>query len=340
VDDRGTQLHVESVVVDAHSDVFNDVLRRRQAGETNVLRRLHVPAWRAGGVDAVVTTLYVEGEHKPDRALRRAMALLGAALNDVDEAYEIAICRTRAEIDAAVSSGQIAFILAIEGGECIQDGIESLRVFYQLGVRVLGLTWNQRNQLADGVGEERSGGGLTELGRDMVREANRLGILLDVSHLSIKSFWDLLEESDAPVVASHSNAKRLCGHRRNLDDEQIRALIDSGGMVGVNGVASFIDDVPANATIERMLDHIDHIVEVAGAENVGLGPDFVDFMGPQGFGSTTVEMADGHVDPVGFATTRDMPNVTAGLLARGYSDAQIRGILGENFLRVLTRVTG
>lgn len=337
MEDRAAQLHVDAVVVDAHSDVFNDVVRRRQAGETNVLRRLHVPAWRAGGVDAVVTTLYVEGEHKPDRALRRAMALLGAALNDIDETYEVTICRTQAEIDAAVSGGQIAFILAIEGGECIQDGIESLRVFYQLGVRVLGLTWNQRNMLADGVGEERSGGGLTELGREIVREANRLGILLDVSHLSIKSFWDLMETSEAPVVASHSNAKRLCAHRRNLDDEQIRALIQSGGMVGVNGVAAFIDDDPGSASLERLLDHIEHITEVAGVENVGLGPDFVDFMGPEGFGSGAP--SERH-DPVDFASVRDMPNVTAGLIRRGYSEAEIRGILGDNFLRVLARVTG
>lgn len=340
MDERAHQLHIDSVVVDAHSDVFNDVVRRRQAGETNVLRRLHVPAWRAGGVDVVVTTLYVEGEHKPDRALRRAVALLGAALNDIDETYEVALCRTRAEIDATLAAGQIAFILAIEGGECIQDGIESLRVFYQLGVRLLGLTWNQRNLLAEGIGEERAGGGLTELGREMVREANRLGVLLDVSHLSVKSFWDVLETSDAPVIASHSNAKALCRHRRNLDDDQLRALAGTGGMIGVNGVAAFLADDPREATLERMLDHIDHIAEVVGPQNVGLGPDFVDFMGPQGFGTATVEMAGGQVDPAGFAGARDMPHVTAGLLARGYSDEEIRGILGENFLRVLTRVTG
>ncbi|RIK39228.1 MAG: peptidase [Chloroflexi bacterium] len=340
MDDHVSQLHIDAVVVDAHSDVFNDVAYRRRAGETNVLRRLHVPAWRAGGVDVVVTTLYVEGEYKPDRGLSRAMTLLGAALNDIDETYEIAVCRTRSEIDAAVAAGQIAFILAIEGGECVQDGLESLRVFYQLGVRLLGLTWNQRNMLADGVGEERSGGGLTELGREMVREANRLGILLDVSHLSVKSFWDLLETSDAPVIASHSNAKRLCGHRRNLDDDQIRALIETGGVVGINGVAAFLDDDPAKASLGRALDHIDYIAEIVGPEHVALGPDFVDFLGAHGFGSSAASSSDERHVPAGFGTIRDMPNVTAGLLERGYAENEIRGILGENFLRVLTRVTG
>jgi membrane dipeptidase len=331
------KLHDDAVVVDAHSDVFCDVARRRLRGETDVLRRLHVPAWRAGGVDVVVTTLFTEPEHKPDRALRRAMTLLGAGLNDLDETYEITLCRTRAEIDAAVSSGHIAFVLAIEGGEPIQDGIESLRVFYQLGVRVLGLTWNQRNLLAEGVGEERAAGGLTELGREMVREANRLGVLLDVSHLSVKSFWDLLETSEAPVIASHSNAKALCGHRRNLDDAQLKALAETGGVIGVNAVADFLDDDRHQASIERVLDHIDYVANLVGIERVALGPDFVDYLRT---GPDTIPGADEIIAPEGFENITAMPNVTAGLLQRGYTEEQIRGVLGGNFLDVLTRVVG
>jgi membrane dipeptidase len=331
------RFHDAVVVVDAHSDVFCDVARRRQRGETNVLRRLHVPAWRAGGVDVVVTTLYTEPEHKPDRALRRAMTLLGAGLNDIDETYEISLCRTRAEIDAAVSHNQIAFVLAIEGGEPLQDGVESLRVFYQLGVRVLGLTWNQRNLLAEGVGEERAAGGLTELGREVVLEANRLGVLLDVSHLSVKSFWDLIETSEAPIIASHSNAKALCGHRRNLDDAQIKALAEKGGVIGVNGVADFLDNDKRQASIERVLDHIDHIAQLVGIKRVALGPDFVDYLreGPGSFvGDEEI------VAPTGFENITAMPNVTAGLLRRGYSEDEARGVLGGNFLDVLTRVAG
>jgi membrane dipeptidase len=337
IDEATRKFHDAAVVVDAHSDVFCDVARRRQQGESDVLRRLHVPAWRAGGVDVVVTTLYTEPEHKPDRALRRAVTLLGAGLNDIDETYEINLCRTRAEIDATVGRNQLAFVLAIEGGEPLQDGVESLRVFYQLGVRVLGLTWNQRNLLAEGVGEERAAGGLTELGREMVREANRLGVLLDVSHLSVKSFWDMLETSEAPIIASHSNAKALCGHRRNLDDAQITALAEKGGIIGVNGVASFLDNNERQASLERVLDHIDHIAQLVGIERVALGPDFVDYLreGPGSFAS-----GDDIVYPTGFENIAAMPNVTAGLLRRGYSEDETRGVLGGNFLDVLTRVAG
>jgi len=334
MDDRAFALHGDAVVVDAHSDVYCDVVRRRLLGETNVLSRLHVPAWRAGGVDVVVTTLYTEEEHKPDRALKRAVMMLGAALNDIAETPDVRLCKTISEIEAANAAGQIAFVLAMEGGEPVQDGIESLRMFYELGVRIFGFTWNQRNLLAEGIGEERAGGGLTELGRLMVAEANRLGILLDVSHLSVKSFWDMIELSEAPIIASHSNAKSLCGHRRNLNDDQIRALAEKGGVIGINGVAAFIDDDPKQATLERMLDHLDYIVNLAGVEQVVLGPDFVDYLlvGPG------AELRDPIDYPTGLENVTKMPAVTAGLLNRGYDEAQVRGILGGNMLRLLKTV--
>ena len=123
-------LHNDAIVIDAHSDVFCDVARRRLVGETEVLNRLHLPAWREGGVNAVVTTLYVEPEHKPDRALKQAMTLLGAALSDIEETPDVRLCTTRAEVESTVGEGKIAFILAMEGGEPVQDGIESLRVIW------------------------------------------------------------------------------------------------------------------------------------------------------------------------------------------------------------------
>lgn len=335
LDQATRHLHDDAIVVDAHSDVFCDVTRRRLHGEREVLARLHVPAWRAAGVDVVVTTLYTEEEHKPDRALRRAVTLMGAALADIDETPDVVLCKTRSEIDATLSTGRIAFVLAMEGGEPVQDGIASLRTFYELGVRVFGLTWNQRNLLAEGIGEARAGGGLTELGREMVAEANRLGILLDASHLSVKSFWDLIETSSRPVIASHSNASALCAHPRNIDDDQIRAIVASGGVIGVNAVARFISDEPADASLERMLDHLDHLVAVAGVEHVALGPDFVDYLR---VGLDAPFDDEPGIQPVGFATITDLPNVTDGLVRRGYDETAIRGILGGNMLRLLDTV--
>lgn len=331
------QLHADALVVDAHSDVFADVANHRARGETGYLRERHIPDWRAGGVNAIVTTLYTEPSFKPDRALRRAMAQLGAALNDIDETPDLHLCHNRDELESIVNDGSIAFILAMEGAEPIQDEMGSLRVFYELGLRILGLTWNQRNLLAEGVGEDRAGGGITERGREYIVECNRLGIILDVSHLTVKSFWDLMEASEGPVIASHSNATALCSHKRNLNDDQIRALAERGGIIGINGVAAFINDDPKAANLEGMLDHLDHIVSVAGVEHVALGPDFVDYMhdDPDSFASST-----GVDYPENFENITKMPNVTAGLIERGYSEEAIRGILGLNFLRVFEEVCG
>lgn len=332
-----SQLHNDAIVIDAHSDVFCDVARRRLVGETEVLNRLHVPAWREGGVNAVVTTLYVEPEHKPDRALRQAMTLLGAALNDIEETPDVRFCTTRAEVETAIADGKIAFILAMEGGEPVQDGIESLRVFYELGVRIFGFTWNQRNLLAEGVGELRANGGLTELGRKMVAECNRLGILLDVSHLTVNSFWDMYEVSEQPIIASHSNATELCPHPRNLDDEQIKAIAGVGGFIGINGVAAFIQDDASAADISGMLNHLDHVARLVGPEHVALGPDFVDYLMTE---PRPEHMLDQLNYPKDFETIRKMPSVTAGLIDRGYSEPDVRGILGLNFLRVFEDVCG
>jgi membrane dipeptidase len=331
------QLHADALVIDAHSDVFCDIANRRAAGRTAYLTEKHIPDWRAGGVKAVVTTLYTEPEHKPDRALRRALAELGAALNDLDETPDAWFCHNRHELESIVDDGSIAFVLAMEGGEPIQDEPGALRVFYELGLRVLGLTWNQRNLLAEGVGEDRAGGGLTERGREVVSECNRLGIILDVSHLTVRSFWDLVEASERPVIASHSNALALCSHKRNLTDEQLQALAAKGGIIGINGVGAFIRDDPAQANLEGMLDHLDYVAKLVGVEHVALGPDFVDYLRdtPGSF-----ERTEAIEYPENFENITKMPNVTAGLVARGYTEDQIRGILGLNFLRVFEEVCG
>jgi membrane dipeptidase len=331
------QFHADALVLDAHSDVFADVANRRAQGKRAWLSEKHVPDWRAGGVNAIVTTLYTEPEHKPDRALRRALAQLGAALDDIDETPDVHLCHTRDEVESIVDDGSIAFILAMEGAEPIQEEFGSLRVFYELGLRILGLTWNQRNILAEGVGEERAGGGITERGREYIAECNRLGILLDVSHLTVKSFWDLMEVADGPVIASHSNATALCGHKRNLDDDQLRALAERGGLIGINGVAAFINDEPSQANLDGMLAHLDHIVALVGVEHVALGPDFVDYMRDDPGSFARTEAID---YPDNFENITKMPNVTAGLIARGYSEDAIRGILGLNFLRVFEGVCG
>lgn len=234
----------------------------------------------------------------------------------------IAPATSYGDVARAVGDGKVAALLSIEGADVIEGDLGVLRMFHRMGVRMVGLVHSLRNILADGVSDSRTGGGLSELGVKVVEELDRLGILIDVSHLSDAGFWDLMEIAKGPVVASHSNSRTVCNHPRNMTDEMIEALADRGGVMGVNFALSFVH--PTHATVERVVDHIDHIVELVGPSHVGLGSDF------DGIRAT----------PEGLEDVSKMPNITRELVRREYPEDDIRKILGENHLRVLREVVG
>ena len=315
-------LHFSAPVFDAHADTVLDLLRGRRFLDRSAAGHIDLPRLREGGVRLQVFALYTEPEYKPERALARVLTLWDALRGALGEAGDdVRLCRTPADLDA-VPSGGLGAILSVEGGEAIGTSLPLLRALFALGVRAMGLTWNQRNAIADGAGESRAQGGLTEFGREVVREMNRLGMVVDVSHLCERSFWDVLETSGQPVIASHSNARALCDHVRNLRDEQIRALARADGVMGMNFFANFLDAEPERADVRRVCDHIDHICGLVGARHVGLGSDF-----------DGISRA-----PVGLEDCSRMPAVTEELCRRGYGEADVRAILGGNFLRVFRQV--
>jgi len=213
----------------------------------------------------------------------------------------------------------VGVLLTLEGGEALEEELAVLRQFYRLGVRGLSLTWNYRNALAGGISEQRAAG-LSDLGAATVRELNRLGMLVDVSHLSERAFWEVLEISQGPVVATHANAYRLCSHPRNLKDEQLRALAARGGVVGVTFVPAFV--ASQAPSLERLADHVEYLCATVGVDAVGLGSDF-----------------DGSEERLaGLEDAGALPNLTACLLARGFKEEELGKILGGNWLRVLEEI--
>jgi membrane dipeptidase len=212
-------------------------------------------------------------------------------------------------------------VLAVEGGEALQGDLGVLRILYKLGVRVLTLTHSIRNKLGDGCSES-SRSGLTQFGREVVQEMNKLGMVIDVSHLNEKGFWDVIKNSCDPIIASHSNARVLCDHVRNLTDDQIQAIAQTGGVIGVTFVRNFLSSIPEEASVETVLNHINHIEELVGAKHIGIGSDY-DGMGP---------------GPKGLEHVGKVKNITRGLIQHGYSDDEIKGILGGNFLQVFQRI--
>ncbi|MFC4077921.1 dipeptidase [Salinithrix halophila] len=204
-----------------------------------------------------------------------------AALAQVDHFYESVVgdgsrmvpIRSQRELAALERTGKVGGLLSLEGAEALQGDLVHLRLLYRLGLRQVGLTWNGANEAADGIEEER-GGGLTRFGRRLAAEMQRLSMILDVSHLSVRGFWEVIEWTGLPVIASHSNCRSLCSHVRNLDDRQIRALIQREGRMGITFVPKFVTDDPDRATVEGVLRHVEHVCSLGGEEILTFGSDF------------------------------------------------------------------
>jgi membrane dipeptidase len=262
-----------SLIIDAHSDILNDIHPRRSLGEKAVLERHWGPKMRAGRIDVRVVAIYTEPPLLPELALRRGLDLVASLYEDIAESPSCVLCRTYGDIQRAKEAGRIGLVLGMEGAEPLGADIQLLRVFYELGLRVLGLTHALRTALADGAffSARKCGqlGGLTDVGVRFLEEAEILGIVVDVSHLNDPSFWDVIQFARAPVIASHSNSRALHDHPRNLTDDQIRAVAKGGGVVGVNACSAFVSP----PELGRLVDHIEHIVKVGGIEHAGLGPD-------------------------------------------------------------------
>lgn len=310
-------------IVDAHVDTVLDVAAgRRRLGERSLQGHVDLPRLEQAGVGVQVFAHYVEPVYKPHAALARFMELYDAFLDAV-AAYpdRITLVTDVAQLDATLASGKIAAIIGVEGGEVLQGRVGLLRVLHRLGVRLLGLTWNERNELADGAGDARSGGGLSRLGEQVVREMNRLGMVVDVSHLSDAGFYDVLAVSSQPVVASHSNCRALCNHPRNLTDDQIRALAARDGVVGINFYSRFLRE-SAPATLDDVVRHVEHVAALVGTRHIGLGSDFDGMDAP----------------PQGLEDVTRLPRLFEALLRRNWREDDVRAVAGGNLLRLFRQV--
>lgn len=320
-------LHYNSIIFDGHCDTLLEVLDgKRRLNERSTEGHIDLPRLREGGVTAQVFAIFIEDKYLPGKAARQTLRVLDTLYNELAANTDSLVLATKAEdIEKAKKTGKVAAVVGIEGAESLEGELGLLRMFHRLGVRLLTVAWSRRNEAADGIQEARTGGGLTNFGLKLVEECNRLGIMVDISHLAPAGVQDILEVSSQPVIASHSNAYALCPHPRNLTDQQLAALAEKGGVVGVTFVPSFITEDRKEASLEKLLDHIDHIVQVAGVDHVGLGSDFDGFSPPP---------------PVGLEDVTRLPDITSGLLNRGYGEDEIRKILGGNFLRVFRQVVG
>jgi membrane dipeptidase len=361
------RLHQEALVWDCHNDLAYRVLYESlDIGQRLPAGHVDIPRLKEGHVDVQTIALFVQNYTYPDHSARQARQLLNAMLNAIEKNSEnVELARTGKDVERIVKAGKIAFPLAIEGGHAIEDDIDILREFHSKGVSSMTLTHNINHGWADSSAQKPRWNGLNDLGRDIIREMNRLGMVIDISHVSDKTYFDVLDTSKEPVICSHSGCRALTPHRRNLNDEMLRALAKNKGVIGIVFVLNYltpeynqamrelyaihqpwyaklpeIEDLDLRIaiehldqgrawplenkpTIEDVLDHIDHAVKVAGVDHVGLGAD----------------MYPRTPSPVGIRGVHDYPNITRGLKKRGYSDEDVKKIMGGNLLRVWKKVT-
>lgn len=310
-------------VVDAHCDTIAVLTDQcRSLGKLSREGQLDLPRLIDSGVNIQFFALFVD--HKSGKELPyKLFSLIDRfflELSYCGPALKL-ICSER-DIDAVLlNQGQVGALLAVEGGEVLGDELGMLRILYRLGVRSLTLTWNHRNNLGDGVGVMNPRG-LTAFGLGVVREMNRLGMLIDVAHLAEPGFWDVHEHCQGPYIVSHANCRSLCEHPRNLGDDQIMALKSRDGVMGLSFVPQFIHS--QRPGLESLLDHVDHMAALAGVDCIGWGSDF-----------------DGMVKVTpGLEDAGCIPSLAIGLQARGYSNTDIAKIMGGNWYRVIKQVLG
>jgi membrane dipeptidase len=358
-------VHAQNVGIDSHIDTVQRVLIDQVSlAQRSPMGHVDIPRLKEGGVNAPFFALWVPTYYKGAEAVRRTLDLRDAMQGLFDSHPElIAPAMSAADVERITKSGRIAAILTIEGGHQIADDLAVLRMYHRLGVRSMTLTHFRNNNWADSSTDQPAHNGLTPFGKEVVREMNRLGMIVDVSHVSDKTFFDVMEVSSKPVIASHSSCRALSDVPRNMTDEMIRALGQKGGVIGINFGEGFLnpkdaealksavaaagyaepqmtgkalDDFaaeqqrkmaaakPAFATLDDAVAHIDHAVKIAGVDHVGIGSDFDGISSP----------------PKGLEDVSKMPALKGALRKKGYSEEDLRKIFGGNTLRVMREVVG
>lgn len=343
--ERAMKLHRDAIVIDTHNDITSPIADEgfdMGARDTSGRIQTDIPRMKDGGLDAEFFSIYVASSYAKDGgAARRALQMMDGVYEQIRRhPGSLELAGTVADIRRLHKTGKIAALMGIEGGHAIEDSLPALRMFYRMGIRYMTLTHTNTNNWADSAGGisvkgENRHSGLSDFGKEVVREMNRLGMMVDISHVSDETFNDCIEVSRAPLIASHSSCRALTNVPRNMSDEMLRALAKNGGVVMINFYNGFINTeyarpgMPAptkpaeKATLDMLMQHFEHAIKVAGIDHVGIGSDF--------------DGVDGMLPP-GMEDVTKLPTITYELLKRGYSEKDVRKVLGENLLRVMGEV--
>ncbi|WP_313346889.1 dipeptidase [Sedimentibacter sp.] len=334
ISENALKIHDDAITIDTHNDTMlrvidsNTWLPVNNIGNLLSNAQLDIPKMEAGGLDVAFFGSYTSGYTQIGRAGSRLLSLINALhWTERMNSEKFGLAFSVNEIEELAREGKSVGVPTIEGAYSLEEynAIELLNQYYDLGIRVVGLCWSNSNSLGEGVNEKYvdgtpSEGGLTNLGVEVVKEMNRLGMIVDVSHMNEETFWDVIEVAEAPIMASHSNVMGLFEHARNLTDEQIIAIANTNGIVQQNFYAGYLGPV-GDRDLKKLVDHIEYVIDLVGIDYVGLGSDF-----------------DGGGMPVDLPNASFYYRITEELVERGYKKSEIEKILGKNTLRVMKEV--
>lgn len=322
------------MIIDIHGDIWTDVTVKRSLGEKDIIKRYHLDRFKKGNMVGGTFIVWIDPPHdiRPKERFIESIKYMSAEILQNQDIIKV-IYNTRDFYDA-IDEGKLAILLGMEGLSPLGDDVDGIYALYQLGFRQINLTWNEQNEFATGVRGDKNRG-LTQLGKKAVKIMEDLGIIIDVSHANDRTFWDVYNTASKPIIASHSNSRALCNVPRNLTDDQIKAIGETGGLVGINAFNEFIHVDRDKRNVDFLINHIEHIVDLIGIENVAFGFDFFEYL-EQDTSSTFIE--DPYIGTPGIEDISKSGNLIRKLEERGFSKEDIEKISYRNFLNLMDRV--
>ena len=323
---------------DAHGDIWSDVTIHSLKGERDIFRKYHLDKFKKGNVFGGTFVMWIDPPYDEDPK-KRIKQIEAAVRQEIEDSKDILnIVKKYEDFEKGTADGKINVLMGLEGLSYIGEDIDQINYYYdEFGVRDIMVTWNEENALGSGWPGDKNRG-LTPKGKEAIKRMNELGIVLDVSHLNDKGFWDIIELSDGhPVIASHSNARALSAHGRNLSDEMIKALAATGGVMGMNRLDAFISPDKAKQSVEGLAEHVDYIVNLVGIDHVGCGFDFEDYLSSDAL-SKNGAPDENPLGTKGLLSAADAWNFIETLKKKGYSDEDLEKIAYKNFYRVYKQV--
>jgi membrane dipeptidase len=318
------------MIFDAHSDILSDITTKYLNGETDVFRRYHYDGIVKGKVEGSIFVIWVEPEYM-DNSYARVIKIMDSLKKDYEYSHDIlSIVKSYDEMMTAKKENKFYIFIGLEGLENIKDNLDLIDSYYEFGCRHASLTWNEENMLATGA-KGRASRGLTSLGKKAVKKINDKKMILDLSHLNDKSFFDVIDATDKPLIASHSNARKLCDASRNLTDEQLKLIRDLNGVVGFNSYSDFIGNDKDSQTLEMCVNHIKYMCDLIGVDHVGLGFDYLDYFEDGVFGDASSYIK-------GLENSSKSYNIIEYMLNSGFTKEESEKIAYKNFHKIIKTI--